>query len=86
MKDFNYIENELKQRDVVSYTTLKLVGKLMAYRGQQGISQRKLSEMTGIAQKTISRIESGKDFPKLETLIKMADALGYTLELKKKEN
>jgi transcriptional regulator with XRE-family HTH domain len=85
MKEFNDLRKELKENDIVSYTILELVGKLMAYRNQQKISQRELSEKTGVAQKTISRIENGVDLPSIETIIRLADGIGYELSLVKKQ-
>ncbi len=43
------------------------------------ISQDKLSELTGINQQQISFIENKKAFPKLETIIKIAEALNVTV-------
>lgn len=43
------------------------------------ISQDKLSELTGINQQQISYIENGKACPKLETVIKLAEALNATV-------
>ncbi|WP_088363156.1 helix-turn-helix transcriptional regulator [Bacillus cereus] len=60
---------------------LELFGKIMAIRYRKEISQRELSRLSGVAQKTISRLENGEDSPKLETILKLAAALGYTLQL-----
>lgn len=54
---------------------------LMEKRLEKGVSQSELAELTGIAQKTISRIENGHDTPKYETLLKIANALGYSLTI-----
>lgn len=43
------------------------------------MSQDKLSELTGINQQQISYIENGKACPKLETVIKLAEALNVTV-------
>lgn len=59
--------------------------KLKEIREEQGISQKTVMIRTGLAQKTISRTEHGKDAVKLETVIKMAEALGMKLELVKGE-
>lgn len=48
-------------------------------RTKKRISQDKLSELTGINQQQISFIENGKACPKLETVIKIAEALNVTV-------
>lgn len=81
MKKFEDLRNELLDEDPLLFISLEIVGKLMAARDRKKISQRELSRLSGIPQKTISRIESGKDVPKLPTLIKLANALDLKLEL-----
>ena len=48
-------------------------------RTKNRISQDKLSELAGINQQPISFIENGKACPKLETVIKIAEALNVTV-------
>jgi transcriptional regulator with XRE-family HTH domain len=81
MKTFDDFRNELLDEDPLLFITLEIVGKLMAARDRKKISQRELSRLSGIPQKTISRIENGKDVPKLPTLIKLANSLDLKLEL-----
>lgn len=52
---------------------------LRLQRAKQRISQDKLSELTGINQQQISYIENGKACPKLETVIKIAEALNISV-------
>lgn len=49
---------------------------LSAIRRKKGISQAKLSEMSGVHRVTIARFETGKISPKLKTLERLAAALG----------
>lgn len=87
MKTFDDLRNELRQEDPLGYFKMEIVGKLMAARDRKGLSQRALSQQTGVPQKTISRIESGKDVPKIQTLITLADALDLELAMiEKTEN
>lgn len=44
------------------------------------MSQTKLSEMVGVKRETISRYVSGEKTPSSDTLIKIADALGVTVD------
>lgn len=48
-------------------------------RNQQGLSARKLSEISGVPLRTIEDIERF-DRCKVDTAIKLADALGVTLD------
>ncbi|WP_137743319.1 helix-turn-helix domain-containing protein [Robertmurraya siralis] len=81
MKDFDDVRNELKEEDPSLFFILEITGKLLAARQRKEISQRELSRMTGVAQKTISRIESGIDVPTIETLGKLAHALGMKITI-----
>lgn len=47
-------------------------------RKERGITQKKLGELCGIAEPNIRKYESGKQNPKLETIEKIASALGVT--------
>ncbi len=47
-------------------------------RKERGLTQKKLSELCGIAEPTIRRYEAGTLNPKIETVEKLASALGTT--------
>lgn len=79
MKNFDDMKNELSNENPSLAFTMEIVGKLMAKRDAMNMSQRQLSEKSGVAQKTISRIENGLDIPTIETLGKLANALGMKI-------
>jgi transcriptional regulator with XRE-family HTH domain len=81
MKNFDDLKNELKEQDEFEYFVLELAGKLKAARDRKGLSQRELSEITGTPQKTISRIENGKDVPQLQTLFRLFKVLDLELKI-----
>ena len=59
----------------------ELIGaRLKDIRGKKGETQEKLSELVGINPKYLSSIERGKENPTLNTVIKLAETLGVTLE------
>lgn len=61
------------------------IGKRIAeIRKSKGISQAKLSEITGIAPGNIARIETGKYSTGIDLLSKIADALDYKLDFLEK--
>lgn len=58
----------------------RLVGEqIRRVRKRLGVSQRELHIRTGIDMAVLSRIEQGHSSPKIDTLIRMADALGVDL-------
>lgn len=51
-------------------------------RTDLNISQKELAKMSGVRQSNISRIERGACSPTIETLSKLAYAMGKKLEIK----
>lgn len=45
-------------------------------RGWVGISQAQLAQRIGMAQAEVARIELGERYPRLDKIVKFADALG----------
>lgn len=58
-----------------------LAENLMASRELTGMTQKQLSEITGIYQADISKIERGLANPSLSTLKRLAEGLGMTLKI-----
>ena len=59
----------------------RLAGELLSLRKARGITQRRLSEMSGIQQSEISRIEAAHANPTVGTLSALARALGVEVRL-----
>lgn len=57
-----------------------LGSKIKVERNKRGMSQDVLSELADITQKYLSLIETGKRTPKLNVIIKLASALGVTVD------
>ena len=53
------------------------INKIKEIRIARGITQKRLSELTGLSQQHISEIERGKKNPTLKTLNKILEALEY---------
>nr|DAO23617.1 MAG TPA: helix-turn-helix protein [Caudoviricetes sp.] len=75
-KEF-YTPEEIAESDL----RVALIGELIKARNEQGISQKKLEEMSGVKQPIIARIETGKSSPQVSTLIKLLVPLGKTLAI-----
>lgn len=50
-------------------------------RAEQNLTQKQVSERTGIAQAEISKLENGTRNPSIKLLQRLADGLGYTLKV-----
>ena len=58
-----------------------LIEKLVEARESKGLTQRELAELSGIKQPQIARLEAMHATPKIDTLFKILDPLGYTLTI-----
>ncbi len=58
-----------------------LIDKLKEERVKKGLTQKKLAEAARLTQSVIARLESKKAIPQLDTLLKVAAALGCNLRL-----
>ena len=56
-----------------------LGARIRELRKAQGLSQEQLSEVIGIDQKHMSRIELGKSYPSLDRLMRIAEVLKVPL-------
>lgn len=66
-------------------TQSQIVKKITAIRIKKGLSQQDLAKITGIKQPIISRMENGTTNPRLDTVIKIAEALEQELTLTNKQ-
>lgn len=63
----------------------QIAQQLKKSRKQKGITQAALSEKSGLSLRSIQRIENAQVEPRAYSLNKLAEALGISFELKKKE-
>ena len=75
------VENSLKINDEIQNQIDDIILELIRERKKQKLSQTKLSQMTGIPQATISRLESFATVPTLHIVIKLSNALNMKLSL-----
>lgn len=57
-----------------------LATRLRAARTEAGLSQRALARTTGIPQQVISRYEAADHAPRIDSLVRLADALDVSLD------
>ena len=81
MSTFQEIQNEQKEDDFYEFVVLELIGEISTERESKKMSQRELSRISGVPQKTISRLENGIDVPKFKTLFKLLNALNLDINI-----
>lgn len=57
---------------------------LLNARKSKKLTQKELSELSGLSIATISNIESGDGSPTMRSIIRYSDAVGYKMQVKKK--
>ena len=81
-KDYVKAVNEEERQQMEEIEAVAdIVSSIIKRRQELGISQRTLAEKCGIPQSSVARIETLKTTPKLDTLVKMVQALGMKLQL-----
>ena len=72
---------ELYTPEEISESNLRvaLIGELIKARQEQGISQKRLEELSGVKQPVIARMEAGVTSPQIDTILKVLAPLGKTL-------
>jgi transcriptional regulator with XRE-family HTH domain len=60
--------------------------QVVAQRRAHGLSQKELAELTGTTQSAIARLESGGRPPRIDTLLRIAQALDCDLNVELRPN
>lgn len=75
-------ESEKMQIELVA----DLVDEIREVREELGLTQRDLAKKTGLKQSAIARMESGGAIPRLDTVLRVAVAMGLKFKLIKGED
>lgn len=59
-----------------------LASQIIGIRAATGLTQREFAERAGIKQPQLARLESGQQLPKIDTLAKLAQVAGLSLEIR----
>ena len=87
MTNFNdYLAEQMKDNQFnAEYQALEpefaIIQALINARINSGLTQKELSDKTGIAQADISKLENGNANPSLKTLKRLADGMGMTFQI-----
>ena len=73
--------NELKKEQERLEFEFSVMQAMIAARKSTGLTQKQLSEKTGITQADISNLESGKANPSLRTLQRLASGMGMKVKI-----
>jgi ribosome-binding protein aMBF1 (putative translation factor) len=63
----------------------QIAGQVAERRNARGLSQRELAELTGTTQSAIARLERGGRPPRIDTLLRIAEALDCELLVELRE-
>lgn len=82
----DFLAEQLKDDEVkAEYDALEpefsIIQAIIDARKSAGLTQKQLSERTGIAQSDISKLEGGNANPSLKTLRRLASGMGMQLKL-----
>lgn len=77
----NKNEEQIKKNRIIE-PEFQAILQLYETRTELNITQKQLSQMSGIRQSNISRIERGTCSPTIHTLSQLAYAMGKKLEIK----
>jgi len=87
MSDFkNYLDKQLQDKEFKEeWETLEpefsVMQAMIDARKSAGLTQKQLSEKTGITQADISKLESGNANPSLRTLQRLASGMGMKVKI-----
>ncbi len=73
------------EKEVISNEEFDLICEYIKLRNESNISQSELERKVGIARSTIARMEKNMHSMSIGNFVKLLDALGYKLEIIKKE-
>lgn len=74
-------KEEMKELDILAHITSTFVIR----RKELKLTQQELADRVGMKQSSIARFEKGDHMPKLDTLLRIAVALGLTCTFPERE-
>lgn len=82
-KTWKEVQQELYTPEEIAASNARvdLMIALSKARKEKGLTQKKLSEITGVKQSAISRLERGKNPTQLDTLFKLFAAMNMRLQV-----
>ncbi len=83
---FENVKLNNEQKEYFKYVdmTNEIIVQLINRRLELGITQRQLATKSEIKQPMIARIEKFESIPRIDTVVKLADALGLKITISSK--
>ena len=82
-KDLRQTFNLTPEEEEIINLEKSLISAIVDAREQSGLTQKQLSELCGVKQPVIARLESAVHSPQINSIIKILKPLGYTLAVVK---
>lgn len=70
-----------KEQDIYIYSSDKVVALIKTIRAEQNMTQREMSNKTGISHITIANIERGKNRVTIDVFLSIINSFGYELKI-----
>lgn len=67
--------------DLVAVECRRVIAQVAEVRHEAGFSQAKLASAAGVKQPVVARLETGVNSPRLDTLVKILNPLGKTIQI-----
>jgi len=84
-KDFRQTLNLTPEEEEIINLEKSVISAIIDAREENGLTQKQLSELCGVKQPVIARIERAVHSPQINSIIKILKPLGYTLAVVKEE-
>jgi len=84
-KEFRATLNITAEEEEMINLEKSLIKAVIDAREQSGLTQTQLSELCGVKQPVIARLESAVHSPQINSMIKILKPLGYTLSVVKQQ-
>ena len=85
-KNFRQTLNLTPEEEEIIGLEKSVINAIVDAREKSGLTQKQLSELCGIQQPVIARIERAVHSPQINSIIKILKPLGYTLAVVKEES
>jgi len=82
-KDFRQTLNLTPEDEEIIQLEKELINAVVEAREQSGLTQKQLSDLCGIKQPVIARLESAAHSPQINSMIRILKPLGYSLKVVK---
>lgn len=84
-KNFRETLNLTPEEEEIINLEKALINAVVEAREQNGLTQKQLSELCGIKQPVIARLERAVHSPQINSMIRILKPLGYTLAVVKEK-